>query len=59
VHRTSLGGIEVAGGTPRIDAGSPKCLVRVDVPEAGKRSLIEKRSLDRSPSTSEPLFQLG
>src|SRR5207248_5346917 len=50
---------EVARRAQRIDARVPQRLVRVDVPEAGDRALVEDRRLDRRAPSREAAGEEG
>jgi hypothetical protein len=59
MERSDLRGIELAGGSSRIDSGSPKRLVGVNVADAREGSLVEEGGLDRSAPPCESFRQLG
>ncbi len=57
MERAHLGRLEAPRLPERVDAGTPERLVGIDVPDAGERSLVEDRRLDRSLPGREPLTQ--
>jgi len=59
VEARHLGAVELTRGSERVDARAPERLVRIDVPDAGDRTLVEKRRLRGCASTFERSSERG